>query len=175
MNSDTLKALLNAVSAGKMPVGDAMASLKHLSVEDIGYAHIDHHRSLRKGFPEVIFGQNKTAEQIIGIMERMVPWEKIIIVTRVEEYKAEAIVPKFPGAEYHTDAKMICLAQSDLPVTGKGNILVISAGTSDIPVAKEAYLTARAMGTRWLPFMTSGWRAFTDCSAIRKKSKKQPS
>jgi len=146
MNSDTLKAILNAVSAGKMPIEDAMASLKHFSVEDIGFAQIDHHRSLRKGFPEVIFGQNKTAEQIIGIMERMIQWEKIIIVTRIEKDKADAVVSRFSGAEYHADARMICLTQGDIAVTGKGNILVISAGTSDIPVAKEAYLTVKAMG-----------------------------
>lgn len=146
MNSDTLKALLSAVSTGKTSIDDAMASLKHLSVEDIGYAQIDHHRSLRKGFPEVIFGQNKTAEQITGILERMIQWEKIILVTRIEADKADAVISKFPDAEYHPDAKMIWLAKDSIPVTGKGNILIISAGTSDIPVAKEAYLTAKAMG-----------------------------
>jgi len=76
MNSDTLKSILASVSTGRTSIDDALASLKHLSVEDIGYAHIDHHRSLRKGFPEVIFGQNKTTDQIIGIMERMIQWEK---------------------------------------------------------------------------------------------------
>ncbi len=146
MNSDTLKSLLTSVSTGETSIDNALTSLKHLSVEDLGYAHIDHHRSLRKGFPEVIFGQNKTIAQIIGIMERMTQWEKIILVTRIEEDKADAVISKFPNAEYHNDAKMICLAQESIPVTGKGNILVISAGTSDIPVAKEAYLTAKAMG-----------------------------
>ena len=147
MNSDTLKSILTSVSNGKTSIEDAVASLKHLSVEDIGYAHIDHHRSLRKGFPEVIFGQNKTTDQIIGIMERMIQWEKIILVTRIEEKNATAVISQFPKAEYHKDAKMICLAEGNIPVTGKGNILVISAGTSDIPVAKEAYLTAKAMGS----------------------------
>lgn len=146
MNSDTLKTILASVSTGRTSIDDALASLKYLSVEDIGYAQIDHHRSLRKGFPEVIFGQNKTTDQIIGIMERMIQWEKIILVTRIEEEKADAVISKFPGAEYHKDAKMICLAEDSIPVNGKGNILVISAGTSDIPVAKEAYLTAKAMG-----------------------------
>lgn len=146
MNSDTLKSILSAVSAGKTSIDDALASLKHLSVEDIGYAHIDHHRSLRKGFPEVIFGQNKTVDQIIGIMERMIQWEKIILVTRIEEEKAGVVLTRFPDAEYHKDARMICLSKGSIPVSGKGNILVISAGTSDIPVAKEAYLTAKAMG-----------------------------
>jgi NCAIR mutase (PurE)-related protein len=146
MNADTLKKILAAVSTGKTSIDDALSSLKHLSVEDIGYAQIDHHRSLRKGFPEVIFGQNKTTDQIIGIMERMIQWEKIILVTRIDEDKADVVLSKFPTAEYHNDAKMICLAEGSIPVSGKGNVLVISAGTSDIPVAKEAYLTAKAMG-----------------------------
>jgi len=137
---------LNAVSTGETSIDDALSSLKHLSMEDIGYAHIDHHRSLRKGFPEVIFGENKTIDQIIGIMERMVQWEKIILVTRIDENKAAAVISKFPNAIFHEDAKMICLEEGSIPETGKGNILIISAGTSDIPVAKEAYLTAKAMG-----------------------------
>ncbi len=146
MNADSLKSILNSVLTGKTSIDEAITSLKHLSVEDIGYAHIDNHRSLRKGFPEVIFGQNKTIDQIIGIMEAMIIWEKIILVTRIEENKANAVISKFPGAKYHKDAKMICLSEGTIPVSGKGNILVISAGTSDIPVAKEAYLTAKAMG-----------------------------
>ena len=74
MNSNTLKAILNSVSTGGTSIDDALESLKHLSLEDIGYAHIDHHRSLRKGFPEVIFGENKTIDQIICIRERMAQW-----------------------------------------------------------------------------------------------------
>lgn len=146
MDSDILKSILNSVSTGNISIDDALKSLKHLSVEDIGYAHIDHHRSLRKGFPEVIFGQSKTTDQIIGIMDKMIQTEKIILVTRIDPDKADAVISKFPEAEYHEDANMICLARGDIPVSGKGTILVISAGTSDIPVAKEASLTAKAMG-----------------------------
>ena len=146
MNPDTLKALLDAVAAGTTSVAAAAESLKHLSVEDIGYAHIDHHRSLRKGFPEVIFGENKTSDQIIGIVERMTLWEKIILVTRIDAEKARTVTDRFPTAEYHADARMICLSDGPVPETGKGEILILSAGTSDIPVAKEAFLTARAMG-----------------------------
>ncbi|MGB9500385.1 MAG: nickel pincer cofactor biosynthesis protein LarB [Dissulfuribacterales bacterium] len=146
MDPDILKSILNSVSTGSVSIDDALKSLKHLFVEDIGYAHIDHHRSLRKGFPEVIFGQNKTADQIIGIMEKMVQREKIILVTRIDQQKADIVISKFSKAEFHEDANMICLSKGDIPVTGKGNILIISAGTSDIPVAKEAFLTAKAMG-----------------------------
>ena len=99
MNSDTLKAVLHAVSSGETTIDEALTALKHLSLEDIGYAHIDHHRSLRKGFPEVIFGENKTSDQIIGIMERMLQWEKIILVTRIDRDKADSVILKFPDAE----------------------------------------------------------------------------
>ncbi len=146
MTPEALKALLNAVASGKTPVDAAADSLKHLSMEDLGFAHIDHHRSLRKGFPEVIFGENKTAGQIIGIMERMTLWEKVILVTRIDAEKARAVTDRFPEAKYHADARMIYLTDGPVPETGKGAILILSAGTSDIPVAKEAFLTAKAMG-----------------------------
>lgn len=146
MNANTLKSILDSVAKGETSIDDALHTLKHLSVEDIGYAHIDHHRSLRKGFPEVIFGQNKSVDQIIGIMERMSQWEKIILVTRIEPDKAAVIISRFKGAEYHEDARMIYFAKEAIPVIGKGTILIISAGTSDIPVAQEAFLTAKAMG-----------------------------
>ena len=148
MNETSLKSILNSVARGEISIDDALDSLKHLSVEDIGYAHIDHHRSLRKGFPEVIFGQNKSVDQIIGIMERMAPWENIILVTRIDSDKAAPVISRFKHAEYHDDAQMIYLAKGAVPVTGKGTILIISAGTSDIPVAKEAFLTAKAMGNK---------------------------
>lgn len=146
MDEITLKSMLNAVSKGETSIDEALHALKHLSVEDIGYAHIDHHRSLRKGFPEVIFGQNKSAPQIIGIMERMDPLEKIILVTRINPEKAAIVISRFKDAQYHDDAQMIYFAKDSIPVIGKGTIVVITAGTSDIPVAKEAFLTAKAMG-----------------------------
>lgn len=148
MNPEDLQKLLEAVANGRMQVSSAMEQLQHLSMEDIEYAHIDHHRSLRKGFPEVIFGEGKTADQIAGIMEKMVPRENIVLVTRVSAEKAGHLSQHFPGAVYHEDARMLILEKSPPRVQGKGNILVMSAGTSDIPVAKEAYLTAQAMGNR---------------------------
>lgn len=146
MNSGALKKILNAVANGQTSVSDALDSLKHLNLEDIGYAHIDHHRTLRKGFPEVIFGQGKTADQIIGIMEKMAVQEQIILVTRLDADKAKTIIEVFPEAEYHPEARMAILSRTEFPVTGNGTILILSAGTSDIPVAQEACLTARAMG-----------------------------
>jgi len=141
-----LNQILGNIASGKMSVEDAARKLKHLSFEDLDYAHIDHHRSLRKGFPEVIFGQEKTADQIIGIMEKMLPQEKVVLVTRIDSHQADQVVSHFPEAVYHKDAKMVVWKKHEIPVRGKGTIVVISAGTSDIPVAKEAFLTAQAMG-----------------------------
>lgn len=146
MDLEMLNDLLHSVATGRTTVEEASGRLKHLSFENIDYAHVDHHRSLRKGFPEVIFGEGKTAEQIIGIMDKIVPLENIVLVTRVDKEKAEKISVVFPDIDYHKDAKMIVWEKEAVKVQGRGDILVISAGTSDIPVAKEAYLTAKAMG-----------------------------
>ena len=146
MDMEYLNALLRAVSNGKTSVENAAEKLKNLSMEDIEYAHIDHHRSLRKGFPEVIFGEGKTADQITGIMEKIIAQEHVLLVTRVSPNKAAKILAHFPEAKFYNDAGMIIWKKDKIPILGKGEILVISAGTSDIPVAKEAYLTAKAMG-----------------------------
>jgi len=146
MDKDQLIQLLKAVANGKTDAADAAERLEHLAYEDITYAHIDHHRSLRKGFPEVIFGEGKTADQIAGIMEKMKAQENIILVTRIDPEKADVVLSRFPQAVYHSDARMVVLKIRPVKNRGRGSILIISAGTSDIPVAKEAYLTAEAMG-----------------------------
>ena len=146
MNQDKLKEILNQIATGRLPVEAAQSRLQHLAMEDIDYAHIDHHRSLRKGFPEVIFGEGKTREQICGIMEKMKDQEDIILVTRLDEKKASQVLSSFPKAVYHEDARMLILENRPLPKAGIGKIVIISAGTSDIPVAREAFLTANAMG-----------------------------
>ena len=148
MDKERLNHLLRAVADGKTSIEDASDLIKKLPYEDIDFAHIDHHRSLRKGFPEVIFGQGKTAQQIIGIMEKMIPQESVILVTRVDAQKAAKVIPCFTDATYYPEARMILLGKKKLSPDAKGNILVVSAGTSDIPVAKEAHLTAEAMGNR---------------------------
>jgi len=148
MNSESLHKLLHLVATGKTSVDDAAKALKHISVENINFAQIDHNRSLRKGFPEVIFGQGKTAEQISSIIEKMIKQEDIVLVTRVSLNKANKIKSHFPDIEYHEDARMIVFKKNEIPMQGKGNILILSAGTSDIPVAKEAYLTAKNMGNQ---------------------------
>lgn len=148
MDMESLSKLLRNVASGKISAEDAAKKLLHLSFEDIDFAHIDHHRSLRKGFPEVIFGQGKTADQIIGIMGKMLLQENIVLVTRIDSLHADRVVSSFPDAIYHKDAKMVVWEKKEIPRQGKGAILVISAGTSDIPVAKEAFLTAKVMGNQ---------------------------
>jgi len=146
MNETRLKQILAAVAAGATAVEDAAQELRHLAYEDIEFAHIDHHRSLRKGFPEVIFGMGKTTEQIIGIIDKMKEQEQVILVTRVDQQKAAAVRTRYPEAAYHAEARMLVWEIQPVPIQGRGTILVLSAGTSDIPVAKEAYITAKSMG-----------------------------
>lgn len=148
MDMVTLKQLLDHVAKCTISVEAAAHKLKHLSFEDLDYAHIDHHRSLRKGFPEVIFGQEKTVDQIVGIMGKMIDQENIVLVTRIQANHADHVISRFPDAEYHEDARMIIWKKHDIPQKGKGTIIVISAGTSDIPIAKEAFLTAQVMGNK---------------------------
>lgn len=148
MDNESLVQLLHAVANGKLAVDEAAKTLRHIPHENIDYAHIDHHRSLRKGFPEVIFGQGKTVAQIAGILDRMLLQENIVLVTRVSADKASEICSRIPQAVYHADARMIVCQKKTPPLRGKGNILILSAGTSDIPVAREAHLTAQAMGNQ---------------------------
>jgi hypothetical protein len=148
MDHQLLAEILQSVADGQLAVSDAINRLRHLSFEDIEFAHVDHHRSLRKGFPEVIFGQGKTADQVIGIMDKITQQENILLVTRIEPQKADAVITRFPDAVYHPEAHMIVWMLKKPEVIGRGTILIISAGTSDIPVAKEAFLTAKAMGNR---------------------------
>lgn len=148
MNSKQLKTILDGVASGALSVNDAETQLKHFPFEDISFAHVDHHRSIRKGFPEVIFGQGKTAGQIIGIMRAMNTREEIILVTRIDREKATRVIEYFPDAQYHEQARILLLKSREPEITGIGEILVVSAGTSDIPVAEEAAITARAMGNQ---------------------------
>ncbi len=147
MNSRKITELLNNVADGKLSIKNAEQSLRTMTFEDLDYAHIDHHRSIRKGFPEVIFGQGKTADQIIGIMTSMSnAGDEVILVTRIDHVKAGTVMQQFPHAVFHDDARMLILSKGEPEIRAKGKILIISAGTSDIPAAREAYLTAKAMG-----------------------------
>lgn len=148
MNEKELKTLLRGLQRGTVSLQQAFAQIKNLPFEDIGYAAIDHHRSLRRGFPEVIWGQDKTAAQIIGIMKRMRSRNDPVLATRIDPAKARSILKALPAAEYHPVSRTLTLTHKPVRPGGRGTILVVSAGTSDIPVAEEALVTARIMGNR---------------------------
>lgn len=145
---EKLRELLIRFREGEVTLEEVIERLKVLPFEDLGEVCIDHHRSLRKGFPEVIFGQGKTAEQVIAIMERMVEVGENVLVTRLSPAKARRILERFPEAQYHLVPKVLTLKVHQVPQAGKGEILVVSAGTSDLPVAEEAAITAEMMGNR---------------------------
>ncbi len=146
MDERKLKVLFKSVKEGKMKISEAIEHLRTLPFEDIGFAHIDHHRYLRQGFPEVIFGENKTQDQILKIMQKMANHGENVLATRVSPKKASYIKKAFRKVKYHPTSRVLTLIEREVEVIGKGTILIISAGTSDIPVAEEALLTAQMMG-----------------------------
>ena len=154
MNQTELLKILESVQAGKLSPSAAIERLKHLPFEDLGFAKVDHHRSLRQGFSEVVFAKGKTPQQVAEIVRAMLQKKDSrhnILVTRADP-KVFAAVKKANGktastAKFHPLSGVITIERSR-EVTGKGLILVVSAGTSDIPVAEEALLTARMMGNR---------------------------
>jgi NCAIR mutase (PurE)-related protein len=146
MDVGLLKELLEKVRDGSIDVDECLERLRNLPFEDIGFASIDHHRHLRRGFPEVIYGRRKKVEQIIKIMEKMVEKEENVLVTRLSEAKARVIKKYFPKSEYHPGARILMVTGRAIEKKGKGTILIISAGTADIPVAEEALITAQFMG-----------------------------
>jgi NCAIR mutase (PurE)-related protein len=146
MDRKHLTQLLRNVANGKLTIDAATDRLSQIDYEDITFAHIDHHRSLRKGFPEVIYGEGKSVQQIITILQHMTAQESVILVTRLAREHAEPIMKTIPGCRYHEDARMIMWGHPSSEIRARGTILVVSAGTSDIPVAREAMLTAEAMG-----------------------------
>jgi hypothetical protein len=154
MNQTELLKILESVQAGKLSPAAAIERFKHLPFEDLGFAKVDHHRALRQGFAEVVFAKGKTPQQVAEIVRAMLQKKDSrhnILVTRADA-KVFAAVKKANGktaraAEFHPLSGVITIERS-AETTGKGVILVISAGTSDIPVAEEALLTARMMGNR---------------------------
>ncbi len=145
MDRAKIESLLNDVREGRVAVNDAMDRLKHLPFEDIGFAKLDHHRSLRTGMPEVIFAEGKTAAQVATIFARMAQAGGNVLATRATREIYDAVHAIEPRAEFHETARAITLTQA-AATQGKGTIAVVCAGTSDLPVAEEAVVTARLMG-----------------------------
>lgn len=147
MDRDYLLQLLQQVAEGETKPEDAVETLKDLPFEDLGFANIDQHRNLRTGYPEAVFCQGKTPEQIAAIMKVLADKNKNIIGTRACREDYEAVKKVLPDAEYHQEARMIVLMRETLPKR-EGTIAVVTAGTADIPVAEEAAVTAQALGNR---------------------------
>jgi NCAIR mutase (PurE)-related protein len=148
MDIKVLEQLLAEVKDGQMTVPQALERLRTLPFEDLGFARVDHHRQLRQGFPEVVFAAGKSLEQIRGILAALARRSDHILVTRLSPDKVPELTAEFPEARYHPDSQVLTLSRGAVPDRGRGLIVVISAGTSDIPVAEEALLTARIMGHR---------------------------
>ena len=143
MDEKSLSQLLKQVKGGQVSVDDAVHRLKDLPFAELGYATVDTHRSLRFGFPEVVLGGPKTVEQLLGIVGTLVERKQTVLVTRLQPDKAEALLARFPKGEYHPVARIFHIKQGKRRA---GRVAVVTAGTSDIPVAEEAALTAEAMG-----------------------------
>jgi hypothetical protein len=146
MDRQRLADLLAAVQSGACSVDEALARLRSLPYEDIGFAKLDHHRALRNGFPEVVLGQGKTADQIVAIGERLAAAGGNVLVTRVAPDAAERLVREVPGFESHPLPRIALRRAAPVDVAGRGTVLVVSAGTADLPVAEEAALSAEIMG-----------------------------
>jgi NCAIR mutase (PurE)-related protein len=151
MNLPPLRDILEQVSRGALPAEEAekrlLDYLRDLPYEDLGFARVDHHRALRKGFPEVIFGTGKTPAHIAAIASRIVGRGHSLLVTRTDETAYAALAAELPAARFHPAARAITLQQQDIE-PGRGVVLVVAAGTADLPVAEEAVVTAEVMGNR---------------------------
>jgi len=145
MNRAQIEALLNDVKEGSTDVQQAMERLNGLPFEDLGFAKLDHHRALRTGMPEVIFAGVKTPQQVATIFARMANAGGNVLATRATRECFDAVVEQEPRAEFHPTARAITLSQAP-PIQGKGTVAVVCAGTSDLPIAEEAAVTARLMG-----------------------------
>ncbi len=146
MDPNRLRDLLAQVSAGAVSAEVAFEQLKSLPFEDLGFAKVDHHRSLRTGFPEVIFGPGKTAEQIIEITRSLNDGAHNVLITRIDAAMGQRLREAFPDLAYAAGARVATLIHTQPEIRGRGVVLVVAAGTSDLPVAEEAALTAELMG-----------------------------
>ena len=145
MNAKDLKHLFERVRSGEVSADEAVEKLRHMPFEDLGFAKVDHHRSLRAGMPEVIFGPGKQPKHLAEIFERLAARGNNVLATRVVEEQVRAVRKKFRKAEYNEVARTLILRQK-AEKSGKGTVAIVCAGTSDVPVAEEAAVTADLMG-----------------------------
>lgn len=147
MNQNHLQQLLEQVRSGAVDIDGALAKLRHLPFEDLGYAKVDHHRRLRRGVPEVIFSQGKSTEQVVGLFEAISAKDETVFATRAGADVFAAVAAKFPKAQYNPTARTVVLWGPHRP-PAVGLVAVVSAGTADMPVAEEARVTAEVMGAK---------------------------
>ena len=145
MNEEQLRTLLEQVRSGAINVDSALTRVRHMPFEDLGFAKVDHHRELRHGMPEVILAKGKTPDQVVAIAGRLLEVSQNVLITRADAPMAEQIVKNLAGAEYFPLSGAVRFWR-DKTLRGKGKIAVVCAGTSDIPVAEEAQVTAEVMG-----------------------------
>ncbi|MBI5726125.1 MAG: nickel pincer cofactor biosynthesis protein LarB [Planctomycetes bacterium] len=145
MTEKALRELLEAIRAGKVDVDEAIASLRRMPFEPLGFANVDHHRSIRCGAPEVIFCQGKTAAQVVEIFSRLAESGVDVLATRADDATAKAVTARFPQARHEAVARTISLV-ADGDREAIGHVAIVAAGTSDIPVAEEARVTAGMLG-----------------------------
>ncbi|HSJ63235.1 MAG TPA: nickel pincer cofactor biosynthesis protein LarB [Gemmatimonadaceae bacterium] len=146
MTPERVLALLRQVADGRLTPAGALERLAQPPVESLPYATIDHHRALRQGYPEVIFAEGKTAAQVCEIAERIAARGNGVLATRASDETRDALRTRLPAIELNDVARTAYLAPDELPAAGRGSILIVTAGTSDLPVAEEAAVTARALG-----------------------------
>lgn len=145
MDREQLRALLDDVRSGRLDIEEAVSRLRHLPFEDLGFAKVDHHRALRHGMPEVILAKGKAPEEVVEIAARLLERNRNLLATRVDETTAALMKARFPQGEHFPKSGAWRVWQ-DRTIRGKGSIAVVCAGTSDIPVAEEAQVTAEVMG-----------------------------
>ena len=150
MHPDRIRQIIKQVKAGEMSVDQAMEELKNLPFEDMGFAVVDHHRQLRSGFPEVIYCQGKTADQVTAIGRRILEKGGDLLATRADEEMYRSLKVEFPEAVFHQQAGVITVKRGKGGPEMRGAIAVVCAGTSDIPVAEEAAVTAEVLGSEVL-------------------------
>lgn len=143
---ENIKRILEAVQSGKLTTDQAIKDIKDLTFIDLDYAKIDTHRPLRTGYPEVIWAEGKTISQMKSIIKKMREEGQNVLITRLDKEKGELLKSEFPSSEYNDLARTFFFKNVNIPRLGKGIILIVTAGTSDIPVAEEALVTCKSMG-----------------------------
>jgi len=146
LDRNSISKILEQVRDGELCVEDACEKFKGLHVEEMGFASLDHHRALRLGFPEVIYGEGKTSDQIIRIFDSLILKQDTVLATRVDEEKSLTVMTRIEGLEYNPLARTLLYQKIEKEPAKEGLVLIVAAGTSDLPVAEEAKVTAHAFG-----------------------------